>query len=101
MNARHFRINQMLARDSVKSRLNVKDGLSFTEFSYQLMQGHDFLHLHQHENCHVQIGGSDQWGNILAGCDLIRRVTGNDAYGVTTPLLTAAGPSISFQISDT
>ena len=71
---RHFRMGSMLSRDSVKSRLDSDSGMSFTEFSYQLFQAYDFLHLHQHHNCALQIGGSDQWGNILGGCELVRRV---------------------------
>ncbi|CAK9021236.1 Tyrosine--tRNA ligase (Tyrosyl-tRNA synthetase) (TyrRS) [Durusdinium trenchii] len=83
---KHFRVGAMKSRDSVKSR--VDQGLSFTEFSYQILQGYDFLHLYRTMGCRVQVGGSDQWGNIVSGVDLIRRVTGKrDAYGLTIPLL--------------
>ena len=78
-------INYMMAKDSVKSRL--ESGMSFTEFSYQLVQGYDFLWLFKHKNCKVQLGGSDQWGNITTGTELIRRKIGGDAYAVTTPLI--------------
>ncbi|XP_065827609.1 tyrosine--tRNA ligase, mitochondrial-like [Oscarella lobularis] len=82
-----FRLQQMLNRDSVQQRLSSGAGMSFTEFAYQIFQAYDFLHLYQSENCLVQIGGSDQWGNITAGCELIRRAVGKQAYGVTLPLL--------------
>ena len=85
---RYARIGTMLSRDSVKSRLESESGLSFTEFSYQLLQGYDFMHLFQEHNVTVQVGGSDQWGNIVAGTDLIRRIISKEvAYGVTFPLL--------------
>jgi tyrosyl-tRNA synthetase len=87
---KHFRMGTMLAKDSVKSRLE-GDGMSFTEFSYQLLQGYDFNHLFEHHNCKIQVGGSDQWGNITAGIDLIHRLHGKEAYGFTVPLLTTAG----------
>ncbi|KAF0689497.1 Aste57867_19054 [Aphanomyces stellatus] len=87
---RFARVNSMLARDSVKRRLESDTGLSFLEFSYQLFQAYDFLHLSRHENCLVQVGGSDQWGNIVSGTDLVRRADGNEVYGVTLPLLTTA-----------
>ncbi len=83
-----FRVGQMLAKESVRARLNSEEGISFTEFSYQLLQGYDFLHLFQEHGVTVQIGGSDQWGNITAGIDLIRKVKGADSYGLTFPLLT-------------
>lgn len=83
-----FRIGPMLAKDSVKQRMNSEEGMSFTEFSYQLLQGYDFLHLFNHYGVTVQIGGSDQWGNITAGTDLIRKVNGKSAFGITFPLLT-------------
>lgn len=83
-----FRIGPMLAKESVKTRLNSEEGMSFTEFSYQLLQGYDFLHLFQNFGVKIQLGGSDQWGNITAGTDLIRKVTGESAFGVTFPLLT-------------
>jgi tyrosyl-tRNA synthetase len=84
---RHFRVNQMLAKESVKRRLESQDGISFTEFCYQVLQGYDFLHLYRATGCRLQIGGSDQWGNITAGTELIRRVEGADAYGLTFPLV--------------
>ncbi|EGD73451.1 tyrosyl-tRNA synthetase [Salpingoeca rosetta] len=87
---RHFRVNSMLAKDSVKSRMEHDEGISFTEFTYQVLQGHDFLQLFKAHNCRVQLGGSDQWGNITAGIDLVRRVTGKSVYGVTMPLLTTS-----------
>lgn len=88
---KHFSVNQLLARESVKRRLeNEESGISFTEFSYALLQSYDFLELHRREGCTVQMGGSDQWGNITAGTDLIRRVTGERAYGVVIPLVTKA-----------
>jgi tyrosyl-tRNA synthetase len=82
---RHFSINRMLAAESVKQRLET--GLSFIEFNYQLLQAYDFLHLYSHHDCILQMGGSDQWGNIVAGTDLIRRVKGGKAYGLTFPLI--------------
>ncbi len=85
---KHITINYMMAKDSVKSRL--ESGLSFTEFSYQLVQGYDFYWLHQNENCKLQMGGSDQWGNITTGTELIRRKAGGEAYALTTPLITKA-----------
>ena len=78
----------MMAKDSVKSRLET--GMSFTEFSYQLVQGYDFYHLNKHKDCIVQLGGSDQWGNIVTGTELIRRKGGGEAYAVTTPLIKKA-----------
>jgi tyrosyl-tRNA synthetase len=86
---KHFPVNVMLAKDSVKSRLERSDsGLSYTEFSYMLLQAYDFVHLHQHYGCEIQVGGSDQWGNITAGSDLARRLHGAQLYGMTCPLLT-------------
>ncbi|MDX2359965.1 MAG: tyrosine--tRNA ligase [Crocinitomicaceae bacterium] len=85
---KHITVNYMMAKDSVKSRLET--GLSFTEFSYQLVQGYDFYHLNKHKNCIVQLGGSDQWGNIVTGTELIRRKGGGEAYAVTTPLIKKA-----------
>jgi len=84
---KHFTVNYMIAKDSVKSRLSREDGISYTEFSYMLLQAYDFLHLFDHENCSVQCGGSDQWGNITAGAELIRRVRGSKAYGLVFPLI--------------
>ncbi len=85
---KHFSLNVMLAKDSVKSRLENEGGISFTEFSYQLLQANDFLHLRSAFNCELQIGGSDQWGNITAGTDLIRKKLGVPAWGWTFPLIT-------------
>ena len=84
-NGKHISINYMMAKDSVKSRLET--GLSFTEFSYQLVQGFDFYWLWKNKNCKVQLGGSDQWGNIVTGTELIRRKSGGEAFAVTTPLI--------------
>lgn len=86
---KHFRVNAMINKDSVRARLEEREqGISYTEFSYMLIQGYDFLHLYHAEQCRLQIGGSDQWGNITAGTDLIRRKTGEAAYGLTFPLVT-------------
>lgn len=85
---KHITVNYMMAKDSVKSRLET--GMSFTEFSYQLVQGYDFYHLNKHKDCIVQLGGSDQWGNIVTGTELIRRKGGGEAYAVTTPLIKKA-----------
>lgn len=85
---KHFTINYMLAKDSVKSRIDREEGISFTEFSYMLLQSYDFLYLNQNENCILQTGGSDQWGNITAGAELVRRMTGNSVYGMVYPLIT-------------
>lgn len=85
---KHISINYMMAKDSVKSRLET--GMSFTEFSYQLVQGYDFYWLNQNKNCKVQLGGSDQWGNIVTGTELIRRMAGGEAFAVTTPLIKKA-----------
>ena len=88
---KNFRVNSMLAKDSVKSRLEAREqGLSYTEFSYMLIQAYDFLHLKRQYGCALQIGGSDQWGNITAGTELIRRTEGEAAYGLTFPLITSA-----------
>lgn len=90
---KHITVNYMMSKDSVKKRLeaNAKTGLSFTEFSYQLLQGYDYLHLYQEEGCRIQLGGSDQWGNITTGTELIRRILGaNDAFAITCPLITKA-----------
>lgn len=83
---KHITVNYMMAKDSVKKR--IETGISFTEFSYQLLQGYDYLYLHQNYNCKIQIGGSDQWGNITTGTELIRRKGGHDAFAFTCPLLT-------------
>jgi tyrosyl-tRNA synthetase len=90
---KHFTVNYMIAKDSVKSRLNREEGISYTEFSYMLLQAYDFLHLFDHHNCAMQAGGSDQWGNITAGVELIRRVRGQRAYGMVYPLVTNADGS--------
>ena len=87
---KHFTINRLLAFESVKSRLDREQALSFIEFNYMLLQAYDYLELHRRYGCIVQMGGSDQWGNIVSGADLIRRVDGADAYGLTTPLVTRA-----------
>lgn len=84
----HFRLGPMLSKDSVKSRLQSEEGMSFTEFSYQILQGYDFLYLFQNYEVTIQLGGSDQWGNITSGTDLIRKVLGKSAHGITFPLLT-------------
>ena len=86
---KHFSVNQMLSKDAVASRLE-KDGISYTEFSYQVLQAFDYLELYRRHECTLQIGGSDQWGNITAGLDLIRRVEGGTAHALTVPLLTKA-----------
>lgn len=85
---KHFRVGTMLAKDSVRSRLESEEGISFTEFSYQLLQAYDFYYLQNHHAVDVQAGGSDQWGNITAGIELIRKLSGKAAYGLTFPLLT-------------
>ena len=89
---KHITVNYMMAKDSVKRRLNgeARDGLSFTEFTYQLLQGFDYLHLYETEGCRLQLGGSDQWGNITTGTELIRRKLGGEAYALTCPLITKA-----------
>ena len=89
---KHITVNYMMAKDSVKKRLaaNADHGMSFTEFSYQLLQGYDFLYLYEHEGCRLQMGGSDQWGNITTGTELIRRINGGEAYAITCPLITKA-----------
>jgi tyrosyl-tRNA synthetase len=86
-------VNYMMSKDSVKRRFtgeNGAEGMSFTEFSYQLLQGYDFLYLNEHKNCKLQLGGADQWGNITTGTELIRKVTGNEAFALTCPLITKA-----------
>ena len=89
---KHITVNYMMAKDSVKKRLaaNADHGMSFTEFSYQLLQGYDFLHLYETHNCKLQMGGSDQWGNITTGTELIRRMNGGEAFAITCPLITKA-----------
>ena len=89
---KHITVNYMMTKDSVKKRLSgeSREGMSFTEFSYQLCQGYDFLHLYQDKGCRLQLGGSDQWGNITTGTELIRRTLGGEAYALTCPLITKA-----------
>ena len=89
---KHLTVNYMMAKDSVKKRLSSESsvGMSFTEFSYQLLQGYDYLFLYQNEGCRLQMGGSDQWGNITTGTELIRRKTGGEAFALTCPLITKA-----------
>ena len=89
---KHITVNYMMAKDSVQKRLNgeARDGLSFTEFTYQLLQGFDFLHLYQEKNCRLQLGGSDQWGNITTGSELVRRKAGGEVFALTCPLITKA-----------
>ncbi len=89
---KHITVNYMMAKDSVKKRLSTesREGMSFTEFSYQLMQGYDYLYLYEHKGCVLQLGGSDQWGNITTGSELIRRVLGKEAFALTCPLIKKA-----------
>ncbi|WP_400071849.1 tyrosine--tRNA ligase [Zobellia russellii] len=89
---KHITVNYMMAKDSVKKRLSAesKEGMSFTEFTYQMVQGYDFLYLYQNHNCTLQMGGSDQWGNITTGTELIRRIGGGKGYALTCPLITKA-----------
>lgn len=89
---KHITVNYMMAKDSVKKRLSAEasEGMSFTEFTYQLVQGYDFLYLYQNYNCTLQMGGSDQWGNITTGTELIRRIAGGKGYAITCPLITKA-----------
>ncbi len=88
---KHITVNYMMAKDSVKKRLEGVSGMSFTEFSYQLVQGYDFYWLNKNRNCKLQMGGSDQWGNITTGTELIRRKSGGEAFAFTCPLLTKSG----------
>lgn len=89
---KHITVNYMMSKDSVQKRLSgeAREGLSFTEFSYQLMQGYDFFYLNEHMNCKLQMGGSDQWGNITTGTELIRRINGKEAFALVCPLITKA-----------
>lgn len=89
---KHITVNYMMAKESVQKRLNgeARDGLSFTEFTYQLLQGYDFLHLYETKSCKLQLGGSDQWGNITTGAELIRRTNGGEVFALTCPLITKA-----------
>ncbi|MFP4844875.1 tyrosine--tRNA ligase [Winogradskyella sp. PE311] len=93
---KHITVNYMMAKDSVKNRISAEstsDGMSFTEFTYQLVQGYDFLHLYRANNCSIQMGGSDQWGNITTGTELIRRVAGGKGFAITCPLITKSDGS--------
>ena len=92
---KHITVNYMMAKDSVKNRFSgeATEGMSFTEFTYQLVQGYDFLHLYKNENCTLQMGGSDQWGNITTGTELIRRVAGGKGFALTCPLITKSDGS--------
>ncbi len=92
---KHITVNYMMAKDSVKNRLTGEgaDGMSFTEFTYQMVQGYDFLYLYQHNDCTLQMGGSDQWGNITTGTELIRRIGGGKGYALTCPLITKSDGS--------
>src|SRR3954451_16150703 len=85
---KHITVNYMMAKDSGKKRIEGETGISFTEFTYQLIQGYDFYWLYKHHNCKLQMGGSDQWGNITTGTELIRRKSGGEAFAFTCPLLT-------------
>ncbi len=89
---KHITVNYMMAKESVQKRLNgeARDGLSFTEFTYQLLQGYDFLYLNEHKGCKLQIGGADQWGNMTTGAELIRRTNGRECYALTCPLVKKA-----------
>lgn len=87
---KHFTVNYMMAKESVKRRIEGPDGISFTEFSYQLLQAYDFLVLHERDRCMLQLGGTDQWGNITAGCDLVRRVKAAKVHGLVWPLVTTS-----------
>ena len=87
---KHFTVNYMVAKESVKRRLGSDEGISFTEFSYQLLQAYDYLVLHDRFACNLQMGGSDQWGNIIAGCDLVRKVRGTRVHGLVLPLMTTS-----------
>ena len=87
---KHITVNYMMAKDSVKKRLDGDAGMSFTEFTYQLVQGYDYYHLHKNMNCKLQMGGSDQWGNIVTGTELIRRKSGGEAFAFTCPLIKKA-----------
>ncbi len=92
---KHITVNYMMAKESVKKRLSseAKVGMSFTEFTYQLLQGYDFLHLYKSMDCRLQLGGSDQWGNITTGTELIRRKEGGKAFAITCPLIKKADGS--------
>ena len=85
---KHITVNYMMAKESVRKRIEGESGISFTEFTYQLVQGYDFYWLYTHHNCKMQMGGSDQWGNIITGTELIRRMVSGEAFAFTCPLLT-------------
>src|SRR5699024_9498119 len=85
---KHFRVNQMIRKDAVAARLESEQGISYTEFSYQILQALDYLHLYRRYGCVLQTGAQDQWGNITSGTDLIHRVDGGTAHALTTPLIT-------------
>jgi tyrosyl-tRNA synthetase len=87
---KHFRVNRMVAKDAVSARLNSEEGISYTEFSYQILQGMDYLELFRRYECRLQTGGSDQWGNLTAGTELVRKVTGDAVHLLATPLITDA-----------
>jgi tyrosyl-tRNA synthetase len=87
---KHISVNYMMSKDSVRKRLDGESGISFTEFTYQLIQGYDFYWLFEHKNCKLQMGGSDQWGNITTGAELVRRKAGGEAFAMTCPLITKA-----------
>src|SRR5439155_23826144 len=87
---KHVTVNQMVHRESIRARMESEDGISFTEFSYMLLQAHDYLVLNDRRGCELQLGGSDQWGNIVAGIDLVRRKRGAAVHGLTWPLITRA-----------
>lgn len=87
---KHFRVNQMIKKDAVAARLSSEQGISFTEFSYQILQGLDYLHLYREHQCTLQTGGQDQWGNLMAGVDLVHRAEGTSVHALTTPLVTTA-----------
>ena len=87
---KHITVNYMMSKDSVKKRLDGENGMSFTEFTYQLVQGYDFYWLHKNKNCKLQMGGSDQWGNIVTGTELIRKKSGGEGFAFTCPLITKA-----------
>ncbi len=87
---RHFSVNRMMSMESVKGRLDREQSLSFLEFNYMILQAYDFLELYKNQQCNLQMGGSDQWGNIVMGIDLVRRITGDTVYGLTAPLLTTS-----------
>lgn len=87
---KYITVNYMMAKESVKNRLELENGMSFTEFTYQLVQGYDFYWLHQYKKAKLQMGGSDQWGNIITGTELIRRKAGGEAFAFTCPLITKA-----------